>query len=164
MIQSLTLLSQSIPLFLFPSWFLASCSFYSPLLFFFFFLISFRAPSLAYVRVWFSYGIPRIFKIYFIVCKLSGTSSNATNFKYISFLWHFFWFIHFPSELCKDLFGKWAKLDDSCFSVETVSGGITNLREHSAFCCFLDFFFDCLVEVNGKFSLSFEKLKSELIY
>ncbi|OMP09136.1 hypothetical protein COLO4_05782 [Corchorus olitorius] len=29
--------------------------------------------------------------------------------------------------LCKDLFGKWAKLDDSCFSVETVSGGITNL-------------------------------------
>ncbi|KAK6248414.1 hypothetical protein QUC31_019979 [Theobroma cacao] len=30
-------------------------------------------------------------------------------------------------ELCKDLFGKWAKLDDSCFSVETVSGGITNL-------------------------------------
>ncbi|XVF88393.1 hypothetical protein PTKIN_Ptkin19aG0047500 [Pterospermum kingtungense] len=30
-------------------------------------------------------------------------------------------------ELCKDLFGKWKKLDDSCFSVETVSGGITNL-------------------------------------
>ncbi|XVF34692.1 hypothetical protein REPUB_Repub18cG0080800 [Reevesia pubescens] len=30
-------------------------------------------------------------------------------------------------QLCKDLFGKWAKLDDSCFSVETVSGGITNL-------------------------------------
>ncbi|PPD68586.1 hypothetical protein GOBAR_DD34540 [Gossypium barbadense] len=30
-------------------------------------------------------------------------------------------------ELCKDLFRKWAKLDDSCFSVETVSGGITNL-------------------------------------
>ncbi|XP_022730655.1 probable ethanolamine kinase isoform X2 [Durio zibethinus] len=30
-------------------------------------------------------------------------------------------------ELCKDLFGKWAKLNDSCFSVETVSGGITNL-------------------------------------
>ncbi|OMO61407.1 hypothetical protein CCACVL1_23532 [Corchorus capsularis] len=29
--------------------------------------------------------------------------------------------------LCKDLFGKWSKLDDSCFSVETVSGGITNL-------------------------------------
>ncbi|CAK7343260.1 unnamed protein product [Dovyalis caffra] len=30
-------------------------------------------------------------------------------------------------ELCKDLFKKWSKLDDSCFSVETVSGGITNL-------------------------------------
>ncbi|KAH7546416.1 hypothetical protein FEM48_Zijuj01G0198600 [Ziziphus jujuba var. spinosa] len=30
-------------------------------------------------------------------------------------------------ELCKDLFEKWSKLDDSCFSVETVSGGITNL-------------------------------------
>lgn len=30
-------------------------------------------------------------------------------------------------ELSKDLFRKWAKLDDSCFSVETVSGGITNL-------------------------------------
>ncbi|KAF3453676.1 hypothetical protein FNV43_RR04117 [Rhamnella rubrinervis] len=30
-------------------------------------------------------------------------------------------------ELCKDLFEKWSKLDDSCFSVDTVSGGITNL-------------------------------------
>ncbi|KAL5768965.1 hypothetical protein ACOSP7_015516 [Xanthoceras sorbifolium] len=29
--------------------------------------------------------------------------------------------------LCKDLFNKWSKLDDSRFSVETVSGGITNL-------------------------------------
>ncbi|KAL4304130.1 hypothetical protein GQ457_10G003250 [Hibiscus cannabinus] len=29
--------------------------------------------------------------------------------------------------LCKDLFPKWAKLSESCFSVETVSGGITNL-------------------------------------
>ncbi|MBA0578212.1 probable ethanolamine kinase isoform X2 [Gossypium raimondii] len=29
--------------------------------------------------------------------------------------------------LCKDLFRKWAKLNDSCFSVDTVSGGITNL-------------------------------------
>ncbi|MBA0681117.1 hypothetical protein Goari_012774 [Gossypium aridum] len=35
--------------------------------------------------------------------------------------------MHSCSELCKDLFRKWAKLDDSCFSVETVSGGITNL-------------------------------------
>ncbi|KAJ4844614.1 hypothetical protein Tsubulata_023440 [Turnera subulata] len=30
-------------------------------------------------------------------------------------------------ELCKDLFTEWSNLDDSCFSVETVSGGITNL-------------------------------------
>ncbi|KDP32383.1 hypothetical protein JCGZ_13308 [Jatropha curcas] len=30
-------------------------------------------------------------------------------------------------ELCKDLFKKWSKLDDSLFSVERVSGGITNL-------------------------------------
>ncbi|XP_023897087.1 probable ethanolamine kinase isoform X1 [Quercus suber] len=30
-------------------------------------------------------------------------------------------------ELCKDLFKKWSELDDSRFSVETVSGGITNL-------------------------------------
>ncbi|KAA8548708.1 hypothetical protein F0562_000392 [Nyssa sinensis] len=30
-------------------------------------------------------------------------------------------------ELCKDLFKKWAKLDDSNFSAETISGGITNL-------------------------------------
>ncbi|XP_010688024.2 probable ethanolamine kinase isoform X2 [Beta vulgaris subsp. vulgaris] len=30
-------------------------------------------------------------------------------------------------ELCKDIFEKWANLDDSCFSVKTVSGGITNL-------------------------------------
>ncbi|KAJ7978901.1 Choline/Ethanolamine kinase [Quillaja saponaria] len=30
-------------------------------------------------------------------------------------------------ELCKDLFKKWSKLDDSCFYVDTVSGGITNL-------------------------------------
>ncbi|PRQ46405.1 putative ethanolamine kinase [Rosa chinensis] len=31
------------------------------------------------------------------------------------------------TELCKDLFEKWSNLDDSRFSVETVSGGITNL-------------------------------------
>ncbi|GMH04508.1 hypothetical protein Nepgr_006348 [Nepenthes gracilis] len=30
-------------------------------------------------------------------------------------------------ELCKDLFKKWSNLHDSHFSVETVSGGITNL-------------------------------------
>ncbi|XP_057500655.1 probable ethanolamine kinase [Actinidia eriantha] len=30
-------------------------------------------------------------------------------------------------ELCKDIFKKWSKLDNSQFSVETVSGGITNL-------------------------------------
>ncbi|XP_044471039.1 probable ethanolamine kinase [Mangifera indica] len=30
-------------------------------------------------------------------------------------------------DLCKDLFKKWSKLDDSRFSVERVSGGITNL-------------------------------------
>ncbi|XP_009795061.1 putative ethanolamine kinase [Nicotiana tabacum] len=30
-------------------------------------------------------------------------------------------------ELCKDLFNQWLDLDDSHFSVETVSGGITNL-------------------------------------
>lgn len=30
-------------------------------------------------------------------------------------------------ELCKDIFEKWSSLDDSCFSVETVAGGITNL-------------------------------------
>ncbi|KAL2929505.1 putative ethanolamine kinase [Bienertia sinuspersici] len=30
-------------------------------------------------------------------------------------------------ELCKDIFEKWSRLDDSCFSVEKVSGGITNL-------------------------------------
>ncbi|KAH9761880.1 putative ethanolamine kinase [Citrus sinensis] len=29
--------------------------------------------------------------------------------------------------LCKDLFKQWSKLDDSRFSVDTVSGGITNL-------------------------------------
>ncbi|KAJ4958289.1 hypothetical protein NE237_025400 [Protea cynaroides] len=29
--------------------------------------------------------------------------------------------------LCKDIFKNWSHLDDSCFSVETVSGGITNL-------------------------------------
>ncbi|VFR00727.1 unnamed protein product [Cuscuta campestris] len=30
-------------------------------------------------------------------------------------------------ELCKDLFKEWSEFDDSRFSVETVSGGITNL-------------------------------------
>lgn len=30
-------------------------------------------------------------------------------------------------ELCKDIFKKWSNFDASCFSVETVSGGITNL-------------------------------------
>ncbi|CAI0389472.1 unnamed protein product, partial [Linum tenue] len=29
--------------------------------------------------------------------------------------------------LCKDLFKKWSELDESCFTVERVSGGITNL-------------------------------------
>ncbi|XP_058074487.1 probable ethanolamine kinase isoform X1 [Magnolia sinica] len=29
--------------------------------------------------------------------------------------------------LCRELFKKWSHLDDSCFSIETVSGGITNL-------------------------------------
>lgn len=36
-------------------------------------------------------------------------------------------------ELCKDLFKKWSNLDDSRFSVETVSGGITNLCEYFAY-------------------------------
>ncbi|MBA0661593.1 hypothetical protein Goklo_005870 [Gossypium klotzschianum] len=36
---------------------------------------------------------------------------------------------HRVIDLCKKLFRKWEKLDDSRFSVETVSGGITNLRE-----------------------------------
>ncbi|CAL9047399.1 probable ethanolamine kinase [Musa acuminata AAA Group] len=30
-------------------------------------------------------------------------------------------------DLCKDLFKRWSSLDESCFSIETVSGGITNL-------------------------------------
>ncbi|KAL5547946.1 hypothetical protein UlMin_003177 [Ulmus minor] len=30
-------------------------------------------------------------------------------------------------DLCKDLFKNWSKVDNSCFSVETVAGGITNL-------------------------------------
>ncbi|KAM7263209.1 hypothetical protein ACFE04_000892 [Oxalis oulophora] len=30
-------------------------------------------------------------------------------------------------ELCKELFNKWSNLDDSSFSVQTVTGGITNL-------------------------------------
>ncbi|XP_010254375.1 PREDICTED: probable ethanolamine kinase [Nelumbo nucifera] len=30
-------------------------------------------------------------------------------------------------ELCKDMFKKWSQLDESHFSIETVSGGITNL-------------------------------------
>ncbi|XP_054807569.1 probable ethanolamine kinase [Prosopis cineraria] len=30
-------------------------------------------------------------------------------------------------ELCKDMFKQWSNLDDSCFDIETVSGGITNL-------------------------------------
>lgn len=36
--------------------------------------------------------------------------------------------------MCKDLFKKWSNLEDSRFSVETVSGGITNL------CKFLFYF------------------------
>nr|GMD78826.1 probable ethanolamine kinase [Ipomoea batatas] len=35
--------------------------------------------------------------------------------------------LKFYSELCKDLFKKWSELDDSHFSVDTLSGGITNL-------------------------------------
>ncbi|KAI4344113.1 hypothetical protein L6164_011381 [Bauhinia variegata] len=30
-------------------------------------------------------------------------------------------------ELCKDMVKKWSNLDDSCFNIETISGGITNL-------------------------------------
>ncbi|THU67556.1 hypothetical protein C4D60_Mb05t25900 [Musa balbisiana] len=30
-------------------------------------------------------------------------------------------------DLCKDLFKKWSSLDESSFSIETISGGITNL-------------------------------------
>lgn len=54
-------------------------------------------------------------------------------------------------DLCKDLFDKWSKLDDSHFSVETVSGGITNLCEYftsnmmelGILCCFVtSFVFD----------------------
>ncbi|XP_057537826.1 probable ethanolamine kinase [Amaranthus tricolor] len=30
-------------------------------------------------------------------------------------------------ELCKDIFENWSNLDDSCFSVKTISGGITNM-------------------------------------
>ncbi|KAI8570825.1 hypothetical protein RHMOL_Rhmol01G0067000 [Rhododendron molle] len=33
-------------------------------------------------------------------------------------------------ELCKDLFKNWSELDNTRFSVETVSGGITNLCAH----------------------------------
>ena len=40
------------------------------------------------------------------------------------------------SELCKDLFNEWSELDNSRFSVETVSGGITNLRECLLAMCF----------------------------
>lgn len=54
---------------------------------------------------------------------------NATFFfhLYILFL---LWFKIPGSALCKDLFKQWSKLDDSRFSVDTVSGGITNLREY----------------------------------
>ncbi|ESQ28778.1 hypothetical protein EUTSA_v10019586mg, partial [Eutrema salsugineum] len=33
----------------------------------------------------------------------------------------------FNRELCKDLFKNWRELDDSLFSVQRVSGGITNI-------------------------------------
>lgn len=42
-------------------------------------------------------------------------------------------------ELCKDLFKKWSELDDSSFSVETVSGGITNLCECYYFLSYFPF-------------------------
>ena len=50
----------------------------------------------------------------------------------------------FGRELCKDLFNKWSKLDNSCFSVETVSGGITNLREYKRFLIFIWLFTVCI--------------------
>ncbi|MED6179869.1 hypothetical protein PIB30_004923 [Stylosanthes scabra] len=34
---------------------------------------------------------------------------------------------HHVVDLCKDMFKEWSNLDDSCFLVERISGGITNL-------------------------------------
>lgn len=45
--------------------------------------------------------------------------------------------IDFHRELCKDLFKNWSNLDNSNFSVETVSGGITNLCGYLLFSCWL---------------------------
>lgn len=43
-------------------------------------------------------------------------------------------------ELCKDLFKNWSNKDESDFSIETVSGGITNLRGYLFLYQFIFFF------------------------
>lgn len=114
-----------------------------PLLFSVFFFLnkknSFRVLSVAYFGVWFSHGYPRIFNILFFFFNRRILNIYLIVFKlFILVSCHFF--IHFRSALSKDLFGKWEKLDDSCFSVETISGGITNLREQFSYCCLLYIF------------------------
>ncbi|CAN1216737.1 Probable ethanolamine kinase [Linum perenne] len=59
-------------------------------------------------------------------------------------------------ELCKDLFKKWLELDESCFTVERVSGGITNLCKSPGFswihdCCLVTVYFDFHSFVLGHF-------------
>lgn len=48
---------------------------------------------------------------------------------FVNFVLSFLFLDFSCSELCKDLFKEWSELDASRFSVETVSGGITNQRE-----------------------------------
>ena len=47
-------------------------------------------------------------------------------FFFFSLIWGVF---YFSRGLCKGSVKGWSSLDSSCFSIETVSGGITNLCE-----------------------------------
>lgn len=54
----------------------------------------------------------------FLFLKLHG---------FFSFVFFFNFLVISCRKLCKDMFKAWSNLDDSCFVVEKISGGITNL-------------------------------------
>ncbi|ONK60406.1 uncharacterized protein A4U43_C08F18100 [Asparagus officinalis] len=104
----------------------------------------FAAPETEYSNKC-SLPLPRIFISELLVDELNSQSQEIIR-KYVkisgngnkyaalaSTLGHLTWekpifsdYQQLARELCKDLFKKWSSLDSSCFSLETVSGGITN--------------------------------------
>jgi hypothetical protein len=60
-----------------------------------------------------------------------GESGGLVGVFWVSLIWELVLLLFFRG-LCKELLKGWSSLDSSCFSIETVSGGITNLCEFLA--------------------------------